>query len=81
MLKFTEVISNPIVTLRDAETNAIYNEVRFLGVDLLDGQRIIINSAQKKIWLDNGTGNLVDYYYKLDEAYDSFFESKCFNYK
>ncbi len=71
------VISNPIVTLRDAETNTIYNEVRFLGVDLLDGQRIIINSAQKKIWLDNGTGNLVDYYYKLDEAYDSFLRASA----
>lgn len=65
-------ISNPIVTLRDSETNTVYNEVRFLGVDLLAGQKIIINSAQKKIWFDNGTGNLVDYYYKLDEAYDSF---------
>jgi len=65
-------ISNPIVTLRDATTNVVYNEVRFLGVDLLAGQKIIINSAQKKIWFDDGTGNLVDYYYKLDEAYDSY---------
>jgi hypothetical protein len=66
------VISNPIVTLRNATTNVVYNEVRFLGVDLLAGQKIIINSAQKKIWFDDGTGNLVDYYYKLDEAYDSY---------
>ena len=71
------VISNPIVTLRDAETNAIYNEVRFLGVDLLVGQKIIINSAQKKIWFDNGNGVLVDYYYKLDEAYDSFLRASA----
>lgn len=71
------VISNPIITLRDAETNTVYNEVRFLGVDLLDGQKIIINSAQKKIWFDNGSGVLVDYYYKLDEAYDSFLRASA----
>ena len=70
-------ISNPIVTLRDTETNTIYNEVRFSGVDLLAGQKIIINSAQKKIWFDDGTGNLVDYYYKLDEAYDSFLRASA----
>jgi len=65
-------ISNPIITLRDSETNTVYNEVRFLGVDLAEGQSIIINSAQKKIWYDDGSGVLIDYYYKLDEAYDSF---------
>lgn len=71
------VISNPIITLRDSTTNVIYNEVRFLGVDLLAGQKIIINSAQKKIWFDNGSGVLVDYYYKLDEAYDSFLRASA----
>ena len=65
-------ISNPIITLRDSETNTVYNEVRFLGVDLAEGQSIIINSAQKKIWYNDGSGVLIDYYYKLDEAYDSF---------
>ena len=65
-------ISNPVITLRDSETNTVYNEVRFLGVDLAEGQSIIINSAQKKIWYDDGSGVLIDYYYKLDEAYDSF---------
>jgi len=65
-------ISNPVITLRDSETNTVYNEVRFLGVDLAEGQSIIINSAQKKIWYNDGSGVLIDYYYKLDEAYDSF---------
>lgn len=68
-------ISNPIVTLLD-DNGVIYNEVRFLNTDLTDGQRLIINSAQKKIWFDDGTGNLVDYYYKLDGAYDSYLRAK-----
>ena len=68
-------ISNPIVSLLD-ENNNIYNQVRFLNVDLQEGQSIIINSAQKKIWFDNGTGNLVDYYYKIDGAYDSYLRAK-----
>lgn len=68
-------ISNPIVVLRD-ENNDVYNEVRFLNVDLLAGQKIIINSAQKKIWFDDGTGALVDYYFKIDGAYDSYLFAK-----
>lgn len=68
-------ISNPIITLLDENGN-VYNEVRFVNVDLTAGQKLIINSAQKKIWFDNGTGNLVDYYYKLDGAYDSYLRAK-----
>lgn len=68
-------ITNPIIQLLDEEDN-IYNEVRFLDTNLLASERIIINSAQKKILFDNGTGNLVDYYYKLDGAHDSFLRAQ-----
>lgn len=69
-------ISNPIITLKDSDTNETYNEVRFLDVDLQEGQKIIINSAQKKILFDDGSGNLVDYYYKLDGSYDSYLRAE-----
>lgn len=69
-------ISNPTIKLLD-ENGEIYNEIRFLDVDLQDGQRIIINSAQKKIRFDDGSGKLVDYYYKIDGAYDSYLRAKA----
>lgn len=68
-------ISNPIVSLLD-ENNELYNQVRFVDLDLQDGQKIIINSAQKKVLFDDGTGVLVDYYYKIDGAYDSYLRAK-----
>lgn len=68
-------IVNPIITLRD-ENDEVYNEIRFVDLDLQDGQKIIINSAQKKILFDNGSGNLQDYYYKIDGAYDSYLRAK-----
>jgi hypothetical protein len=75
IVTITGSISNTIVTLRD-ESETIYNEVRFVDTDLLAGEKIIINSAQKKIWFDDGLGNMVDYYYKLDGAYDSYLRAK-----
>lgn len=68
-------IANPIIGLRD-ENDVLYNEVRFVDLDLQEGQKIIINSAQKKVLFDDGSGNLVDYYYKLDGAFDSYLRAK-----
>lgn len=69
------VIEDPIITLRD-ENDDIYNEVRFNDVSLSVGEKIIINSLEKKIWFDDGTGDLVDYYYKVDGGYDSYLRAK-----
>lgn len=68
-------IENPIITLRD-ENDDVYNEIRFSDVSLTASQKIIINSLEKKIWFDDGTGVLVDYYYKVDGGYDSYLRAK-----
>ena len=75
IVTITGTITNPIITLRD-ENNIIYNEVRFLDTYLTEEQTLIIDSARRKIWFDNGSGNLVDYYYRLDGAYDSYLRVK-----
>ena len=64
-------LENPRVTLLD-ENDEIYNEVLFDDVFVEEGQILIINSAQKKIWLVDENGNYEDYYYKLNGAYDSY---------
>lgn len=68
-------IQNPIITLRDENDN-VYNEVRFNDVSLLEGQKIIINSLEKKIWFVNGSGEFIDYYYKVDGGFDSYLRAK-----
>lgn len=72
----TGKIQNPIITLRD-ENDVVYNEIRFDNLYLLEGQQLIINSAQKKIWFDSGKGKLVDYYYMVNEAYDSYIRARA----
>ncbi len=68
-------IENPIIILLDENEN-IYNEVRFNDTTLLEGQKIIIDGLEKKIWFDDGSENLVDYYYKIDGGYDSYLRAK-----
>lgn len=68
-------MTNPTVTLRD-EQDVVYNEVRFNDVDLREGEKIIINSAQKKIWFVDVNGKYFDYYYKLEGGHDSFLRAK-----
>ena len=68
-------ITNPHIVLTDSENN-VYNEVVFDNLFIDEGQKLIINSAQKKIWFDDGSGNLVDYYNYLDDAYDSYLRAK-----
>lgn len=69
------VIENPIIILLDENEN-IYNEIRFNDTTLLEGQKIIIDGLEKKIWFDDGSGNLIDYYYKIDGGYDSYLRAK-----
>lgn len=68
-------ISNPVIILKDSNDQT-YNEVRFLDVDLQEGEQLIINSAQKKIIFKDASGNQQDYYFKLDGGYDSFLRAQ-----
>lgn len=64
-------ITNPHIVLADSQGD-VYNEVVFRQLFVDEGQKIIINSAQKKVWFDDGSGQLVDYYNYLDGGYDSY---------
>ena len=67
-------ISNPRVALvvdGEADDKA-YCSVRFTGITLYDGQSIIINSARRKIYFDDGSGNLVDYSANTDPSEDTY---------
>lgn len=64
-------MSNPSITLLDNK-GEIYNEIRFIDTNLKEGEKIIINGAKKKVYLVEEDGSLVDYYPKLDGAYDSY---------
>lgn len=75
IVEINGVVENPIIILLD-ENEDIYNEVRFNDTTLLEGQKIIIDGLEKKIWFDDGSGNLVDYYYKVDGGYDSYLRAK-----
>lgn len=68
--------TNPHIVLTDSENN-IYNEVVFNNTFIDEGERLIINSAQKKIWFIDENGNKSDYYYKLDGGYDSYLRAKA----
>lgn len=63
-------IAHPVVHLLDDSGNA-YNTVQFSDVTLAEGQYIIINSAQKKIWYSAGSG-LEDFSARTDPLYDTF---------
>lgn len=68
-------ITNPHIVLTDSEGN-IYNEVVFNNTFIDEGEKLIINSAQKKIWFVDENDNKTDYYYKLDGGYDSYLRAK-----
>ena len=48
------VVSNPTVALQDAATGEVYSTVRFEGLYLGEGERLIIDSMQSKILLHRG---------------------------
>lgn len=68
-------IENPIILLVD-ENETIYNEIRFTDTTLLEGQRIIVDGLEKKIWFDDGSGIFEDYFYKTTGGYDTYLRAK-----
>jgi hypothetical protein len=68
-------IVNPNVSLLDENGNS-YNRVRFGNLSLLQGEQLVINSAQRKIIkiLEDGTEE--DYAPEVDANYDTFLRAK-----
>lgn len=67
-------IQNPSVHLCD-ESGESYTEVRFLA-SLTEGEKIIINSAQRKIYKIHADGTEEDYTPQVDPSYDTFLRAK-----
>lgn len=65
-------VSAPRVALSSAGNENAYCVVSFPDVTLRDGQSIIINSARRKIYFDDGSGNIEDYSVKTDPSEDTF---------
>lgn len=68
-------IDNPTVNLLDSDGNS-YAQVRFSGMSLLEGEKLIINSAQRKIYKINLAGEEEDYTPEVDPLYDTFLRAK-----
>lgn len=68
-------IYDPTIRLFD-ENNDEYNRVSFSGHVLYEGEYIIINSADRKIWKGTGGGNLEDWTPHTDPAFDTFLRAR-----
>jgi len=73
-VKITGSIYEPTVILID-EGSIEYNRVKFTGMTLLEGQYIVINSAERKIYYFDGN-ELLDYSANTDPSYDTFLRAK-----
>ncbi len=69
-------VSNPRVSLVAEGAKEEYCSVSFKDVTLRDGQSIIINSARRKIYFDDGSGKLKEYSENTDPSEDTFLFSE-----
>lgn len=69
-------INNPTINLVNDGSIDPYSTVKFTGETLQENQKIIINSAQKKIWKVYANGTREDYVPKTDPSYDTFLTAK-----
>lgn len=73
-IKITGSVVDPNIQLLD-ENNEEYTRIQFNGIDLAEGQYILINSATRKIWFFDGI-NLQDYTAKTDPMHETFLFAK-----
>lgn len=68
-------ISNPTVDLLD-ESGESYARVQFSDMTLAQGEQLIINSAQRKIYHINASGDQTDYTPEVNPRYDTFLRAQ-----
>ena len=73
-VKITGGLYEPTILLLD-ENDTEYSRIKFTGLTLSEGQYLIINSAERKIWFFNGV-ELQDYTAETDPSYDTFLRAK-----
>ncbi len=68
-------IDNPTINLLD-ESGDEYARVSFSGVTIQQGERLVINSAQRKIYKIGLDGKEIDYVPEVDPSYDTFLRAQ-----
>lgn len=68
-------IDNPTIELLDENSNS-YNKVKFTGVTIAQNERLVINSAQRKIYKVSALGVETDFTPEVDPSYDTFLRAK-----
>ena len=68
-------ISNPTVDLLN-EAGESYARVQFSDMTLMQGERLIINSAQRKIYHIDSAGEQTDYTPEVNPSYDTFLRAQ-----
>ena len=68
-------ITNPTIDLLDEDGNR-YNRVYFDGIIVAQGEKLVVNSAQKKIFKVNQDGTQTDFVGQVSPLYDTFLRAK-----
>ena len=68
-------IDNPTIDLLDENGNR-YNRVKFIGTNIGIGEKLIINSAQRKIYKITTTGEEIDYVPEVSPDEDTFLRAR-----
>lgn len=75
IVTITGAISNPTIDLLD-ETGQRYSRIRFTGITLTQQEKIVVNSAQRKIYKIDSAGQEIDYVPEVDPQYDTFLRAQ-----
>ena len=75
IITMTGPIEHPIVSLTD-ESGIDYTRVSFSGTVLKKDEKLVINSAQRKIYRISTDGSEIDYTPEVDPQYDTFLRAR-----
>lgn len=75
IVTLTGPIEHPAVSLVD-ENDESYAKVSFPNIDLAQGEKLVINSAQRKIYKIATNGTETDYVPEVDPQFDTFLRAR-----
>lgn len=75
IVTLTGPIEHPAVSLAD-ENDESYAKVSFPNIDLSQGEKLVINSAQRKIYKIATNGTETDYVPEVDPQFDTFLRAR-----
>lgn len=68
-------ITNPTIDLLDENGNR-YTRVQFSGIIIAQGEKLVVNSAQKKIFKVNQDGTQTDFVAEVSPLFDTYLRAK-----